>query len=158
MYTIALNVLLTIYIYICAWVCVLAAFSLDQFAVGLAHIYYIGTAEAAAKPRSILPGEREKSWHHFNDLLLLFYTSGRSACQFSQLVGSTVSVCVCVCSYIRIRYQFDRAIVPADEGCVLYIIHRAYNARANNRSKRIKEDACFTVRRWYTVSSSYKRT
>lgn len=75
----------------------------DQFAVGLVYIYYIGTAEAAAELRSILPGEREKSWHRFNDLLLLLYTSGRSACQFSQLVGSTVSVCVRIYIYIPVR-------------------------------------------------------
>jgi len=95
-----------LYIYVYVYVCVYAPAcacwrpSLDQFAVGLVYIYYIGTAAAAAEPRSILPGEREKSWHRFNDLLLLLYTSGRSACQFSQLVGSAASVCVYMCIYI----------------------------------------------------------
>jgi len=117
---------------VCALGCACWRPSLDQFAVGLAYIiHYIGTA---AEPRSILPGEREKSWHRFNDLLLLLYTSGRSACQFSQLVGSEC-VCACVCIYIN-NSSSTGPSSPRTRGVCRICIR---SARANNRSKRIKQ-------------------
>jgi len=141
-----------IYIYVYALACACWRPSLDQFAVGLAYIiYYMGMT---VEPRSILPGEREKSWHRFNDLLLLLYTSGRSACQFSQLVGSA---CVCVFIYIYNTSSTGPSSPRTRGVCRIYT---PCSARANNRSKRIKQVAHFTVRTTYaggSVPSSSKR-